>query len=534
MEPAVPSEIANLEAAVQAKYAAPGLKLQSKDQNQGSVPNNEDTPEVGTPAEIRDLEAAVQAKYATSAGIPNLSTEPIAVGSQADVPPAVAELEAAVQAKYGADISSDEVAKQDGALYSALAGQVATEVAVSPEIRDLEAAVQARYSASSGIKLKTNQESLTSGSNVDVSPEIAELEAAVQAKYSSPSGIKLQSKQDSSVTGAHLDMPPEIAELEAAVQAKYSSPSGIKLQSKQQSSASGALSDVSPRIADLEASSDEAKPASTPISGATPEGAVPSDVRDLEAAVQAKYSTSSGVKLQSNRKSTASESQAEVSSVEEPGTEMESIEDAEQASVPSSSSADEAAKLAERRAEVEDVFHLKKEPKMTGISLPSSRMPKKKAKSKHRTPTIVHVETPHKERTPEQETIFQGNAAKIAEKRAEVENIFHLSSSTAEPEAEPDVQPAARAFRTLMRILCFVAAMAGFIGVAYSKFEVVSSLCQDNQTLKKFKAKQEDTDTGADGSGFVAASSYRHQSQVDMCRGSLRCRVTDNTGDFGV
>jgi hypothetical protein len=106
--------------------------------------------------------------------------------------------------------------------------------------------------------------------------------------------------------------------------------------------------------------------------------------------------------------------------------------------------------LVQRRAEVENIFH------MTKASVRSQEV-----------------------------------AAQLAEKREEVEDTFHLSK--ADNSNELEVQgSAAGIVQGLLRFVLLLAAVASIASIAYQKIEVISQMYEGKQGLQKFKAKHED------------------------------------------
>jgi len=190
--PQVPLEVANLEAAVLAKYAAADETLKSQDEAQqaGAQP--------GVPLEVANLEAAVLAKYASD----DVTSKPQAEAQQAAAQPAVplevAKLEAAVLAKY----ATDEVTPKPQAeeIFRFVPVQVPP-----PEVAQLEAAVLAKYAADDAADMAADMSKYAVDGETATSPagaphaqaspaDVAKLEAAVLEKYAANDGTLLQAE----------------------------------------------------------------------------------------------------------------------------------------------------------------------------------------------------------------------------------------------------------------------------------------------------------------------------------------------------
>jgi len=223
----------------------------------------------------------------------------------------------------------------------------------------------------------------------------------------------------------------------------------------------------------------------------------------------------------------------------EPEAETKPAEDSESSPPPvSSPEEDAAAKLAERRAEVEDVFHLKKKQPV----VEETPVRKSKTVTMHDMPhyrnhgaAMYHVEPVRTTRdSVSRKMPAQEPAAKLAERRAEVEDVFHLSKKAPEPGTLRDAPAPAGAFRSrIWPAVCLIAALASFISIGYSKYEIICNIYEGKTGMKKFKAKQEDMDM--DG-GFMAPPRFAPQSSGGGFRSLSRRMGADTMGsqDFGV
>jgi len=110
-------------------------------------------------------------------------------------------------------------------------------------------------------------------------------------------------------------------------------------------------------------------------------------------------------------------------------------------------------------------------------------------------------------------------AAQLAEKREEVEDTFHLSK--ADNSNEPEVQgSAAGIVQGLLRFVLLLAAVASIASIAYQKIEVISQMYEGKQGLQKFKAKHEDL-PGLPASRKASQMSHRIQVTTGVLTSAL-------------
>jgi len=180
--PEVPLEVANLEAAVLAKYGAndESVKVQDEAQQAGAQPE--------VPLEVAKLEAAVLAKYASDDVTSKQQADAPPAAAQPDVPSDVAKLEADVLAKYATN----------GLTPNAQAENVHVQ-SPPPDAKQLEAAALAKYATDDAADMAKYVVNGQSSASPAESPhahastaDVAKLEAAVLKKYAASDETLLQ------------------------------------------------------------------------------------------------------------------------------------------------------------------------------------------------------------------------------------------------------------------------------------------------------------------------------------------------------
>jgi len=181
-------------AGIKLQMAQPRVKLQSKREPGASAAP------LAVPLEVANLEAAVLAKYAADDKLLKSQDEATPLGGQPDVPLEVAKLEPAVLAKFAPAEAHQSVAQPE----------------VPADVAKLEAAVLAKY-AGDGLTSKPQAESQQAATDPQVPADVAKLEAAVLAKYAADG---MQPKPEAAAIQMQAP-PVEVAQLEAAVLARY-------------------------------------------------------------------------------------------------------------------------------------------------------------------------------------------------------------------------------------------------------------------------------------------------------------------------
>lgn len=132
----------------------------------------------------------------------------------------------------------------------------------------------------------------------------------------------------------------------------------------------------------------------------------------------------------------------------------------------------------------------------------------------------------------------QEQAARLAQKREEVEDIFHVSSAkvqVADLAMQPEV--ATVVGRSLFRLVFLLGALVSTAGIAYHKYEVIARTCQDQGKGRsaKFKAKHDDREGFAEAPRLPQYTSIAETASRGLSGLSRRSRVdTMSSGEFGV
>jgi len=130
----------------------------------------------------------------------------------------------------------------------------------------------------------------------------------------------------------------------------------------------------------------------------------------------------------------------------------------------------------------------------------------------------------------------QEQAAQLAEKREEVEDIFHVSSTKVTDLAiQPEV--ANGIVGTLFRLVSLLGALVSIACIAYHKFEVLAQICQDQGKGRaaKFKAKHDDMEGFAEAPRLAQYTSIVETASRGLSGLSRRSRVdTMSSCEFGV
>jgi len=469
----VPADIADLEAAVQAKYHLDEAK-----------PASDAKPTADTPSDVAQLEAAVQAKYHIEEAKPASDPKPTA-----DTPSDVAQLEAAVQAKY--HLEEAKPASAAGEEAEVQTSQPQAKADIPAEIAQLEAAVQAKYEVpgSSSSQL-FSPKPMPSWLQWKSQPQSSKHDAPKTEAADSEAFSLKESGVDSDASGtvaANAEVPAkatklkvatqaspdrEVESLEAAVQAKYHTDLALDEQVKAQAQMPGEVAEVpeppatsasaKPQFrlkadaeqAELRAAETEAElpPASVKVEA---EADMPADVAELEAAVQAKYT------------------------VEE----------------------DKNAGWKSQKVAMHDLPHYRKHGAAMVHVEPTPRRSNSSANN------------PFAKRAVNLTAARAEADAKLAAKRAEVEDFFHISKASAPQAAQPAVQaqePVGAGRKFLLGIFS-LAAVCSLAAIAYHKYEVILKICQGKQGPPMFKAKQEDI-YSMEGGGFAPPPRYAQQN----------------------
>jgi len=303
----------------------------------------------------------------------------------------------------------------------------------------------------------------------DLGPtQMAELEAAVLAKYN----VSLDDKDKAK----DAESKPKLSDLEAAVLAKYN----VTLDDESKPTGD----ETKPKVEEVGSAASLGDNAKSKEVEATPK------VEDIEAAVLAKYN----VTLDDESKPSAGKLKLKANDVTEP--KVEDLEAAVQAKYNVSSEAEG-----------------KNETNSSTKAVPEA----KKAAAKHyrnHGAAMHHVEPdkPAKQVASDAEA-----AARIAKKRAEVEEIFHLNKKNKQTSQDNKMETSANSGFSLLRGFVFLAAVISIAGFAHHKYQVILEISNRKGAdlfKRSFKAKQEDDD-------YFGAPSHHGQSMPNTFVSSM-------------
>jgi hypothetical protein len=456
--PQLPADVAALEAAVQAKVteetasseastpttraaieAALEAAVQGKVKEETASAETS-TPTLELPADVASLEAAVQAKVAEEGASADATTSPTP-----ELPADVAALEAAVQAKVAEETASAEVSTPTtpqlpsdvAALEAAVQAKVKEEQSTTPtaELPADDAALEA------AVQDKVKEETESSETSKASESEVPKGEARPGA------GLNIRTREVSP-SGAAPELPADVAALEAAVQKQVSEESSrAEIPNKSPSS------ELPADVAALEAAvqekvKEETASAETPT---TPTPELPADVATLEAAVEKKVT-------------------------EETASVVGQKKEKEQQPLVGGNS-------------IGRWLRRKFQRKPAAIEVTASAETSEAAKA---AAIDAALQKAQRERLAALAERARADEKRLAEQRAEVEQVFHVSKPINSATGVPEVEEPMAAGRKLFRFIFYLAALLSLGGVAYHKMEVVRQICEEYQGPLKFKAKERD------------------------------------------
>jgi len=373
-------------------------------------------------------------------------------------------------------------------------------------------------------------------SSSEVPPEVAELEAAVVAKYSvAPDAAKASSKEDevtavqpSSLNVRKLDKPAEINtapvgefawESSGAAAPEVQPKSSLNVRKSEESSMD-AWPVEGVEVASVQPSSLNVRRLDKPAETHTaPVGEFAWESTAAETSEAAQQSSSNMLKLgeptdipKAPVSDFAWESTAEVAQAEVPLTSPAKFTlKKPQTEVTPEENPSEPSLSAHLSPPVQEE-NIRRSKKMVMHDMPHYR--NHGAAMYHVEPTARKTgDRSTSSRTPQQEAAAAEHAKQLAEKRAEVENVFHLSKAAVEHQPESDTS--ADTGCSLLRSLFLCAALLMFGVIAYHKYEVIYQLSAGKHGPQKFKAKDEDM------GGFAEPP----QSSQHASEGLLTCMV---------